>query len=74
MPAPFTTLTGVFKFVGAMNRKRRDLILHKGEHAIAYENKCTLAEVRAVFYQHPIEINKERYLRRELARALLLAR
>lgn len=45
-----------------MNRKHRDLILHKAERAIADENKCTLAEVHAVFDQHPIETRQRAIL------------
>lgn len=37
-----------------MNGKRGELILHKAEHAIAEEHCCSLAEVRAVFDQHPL--------------------
>jgi hypothetical protein len=53
-----------------MSRKRRELILHKAERAIADENRCTLAEVHQIFDQHPLETDKQRFLRRELARAL----
>ncbi len=53
-----------------MNRKRRELILHKAERAIADENKRTLAQVHQIFDQHPLETDKKRFLRPELARAL----
>jgi hypothetical protein len=54
-----------------MDEQHRDLILHKPERAIADDNGCTLDEVLAVLDQHPIEVDRDKYLKRALALQLL---
>ena len=54
-----------------MNQKRRDLILHKRVRRIADDYGCTIAEVHAVLDHHPIEIDRDKYLKRTLALELL---
>jgi hypothetical protein len=53
-----------------MTKKRRQALALKAETAIATEHGMTVDQVNAAFDQHPIETNKDRYLRRQLARAL----
>jgi hypothetical protein len=50
-----------------MDEDRRDLILHKRERRIADEHGCSVADVNAVLDHHPIETNRDQYLRRPLA-------
>ncbi len=52
--------------------QRRDLILHRPESAIAEEFGITLDEVQAILDQHPVEKDRDTYLRRALAQQLLL--
>jgi DNA-binding transcriptional MerR regulator len=54
-----------------MDEKRRDLILHKRVRRIADEHGCSVADVNAVLDHHPIETNRDEYLRRALALELL---
>src|SRR5262245_50960250 len=54
-----------------MNQQHRDLILHKPERAIADDNGCTVDEVHAVLDRHPIEFDRDKYLKRVLAMQLL---
>jgi DNA-binding transcriptional MerR regulator len=54
-----------------MDEKRRDLILHKRVRRIADEHGCSVADVNAVLDHHPIETNRDQYLKRELALELL---
>jgi len=54
-----------------MDEQHRDLILHKPERAIADDHGCTLDEVLAVLDQHPIEVDRDKYLKRALALQLL---
>lgn len=56
----------------AMTQARRDLILHKPERAIAEEFGMTLEEVQQVLDEHPVERDRDSYLRRTLAQQLLL--
>jgi hypothetical protein len=55
-----------------MTQARRDLILHKPERAIAEEFGMTLEEVQQVLDEHPVERDRDSYLRRPLAQQLLL--
>lgn len=54
-----------------MDEKHRDLILHKRVRRIADEHDCSVADVNAVLDHHPIEMNRDEYLRRALALELL---
>ena len=54
-----------------MDQQHRDLILHKPERAIADDNGCTIDEVHAVLDRHPIEVDRDKYLKRALAMQLL---
>jgi hypothetical protein len=54
-----------------MDQQHRDLILCKPERAIADDNGCTIDEVHAVLDRHPIEVDRDRYLKRALAMQLL---
>ena len=54
-----------------MNQQRQDLIIHKRVRRIADDYGCTIAEVHAVLDHHPIEINRDKYLKRTLALELL---
>jgi hypothetical protein len=51
--------------------QHRDLILHKPERAIADDHGCTVDEVHAVLDRHPIEVDRDKYLKRALAMQLL---
>ena len=50
-----------------MNQQRQDLIIHKRVRRIADDYGCTIAEVHAVLDHHPIEIDRDKYLKRTLA-------
>jgi DNA-binding transcriptional MerR regulator len=54
-----------------MDEDRRNLILHKRVQRIADEHGCSVAEVNAVLDHHPIETNRDQYLKRALALELL---
>jgi len=54
-----------------MDQEHRDLILYKPERAIADGNGCTIDEVHAVLDRHPIEVDRDKYLKRALAMQLL---
>ena len=54
-----------------MDHQHRDLILYKPERAIADDHGCTVDEVHAVLDRHPIEIDRDKYLKRALAMQLL---
>ena len=54
-----------------MNQQRQDLIIHKRVRRIADDFGCTIAEVHAVLDRHPIEIDRDKYLKRTLALELL---
>ena len=54
-----------------MDQPHRDLILYKPERAIADDNGCTVDEVQAVLDRHPIEVDRDKYLKRALAMQLL---
>ncbi len=54
-----------------MDQQHRDLILYKPERAIADDHGCTVNEVHAVLDRHPIEIDRDKYLKRALAMQLL---
>jgi hypothetical protein len=55
-----------------MTQTRRDLILHRPERALAEEFGMTLEEVQAILDEHPVEVDRDVYLRRALAQQLLL--
>jgi hypothetical protein len=54
-----------------MDEERRDLILHKRVRRIADEHGCSVADVNFCLDNHPIERNRDEYLRRTLALELL---
>src|SRR5215471_14667898 len=54
-----------------MDRQRHDLIVHKPERRIADDHGCTVDEVHAVLDRHPIEVDRDKYLKRALALQLL---
>jgi DNA-binding transcriptional MerR regulator len=54
-----------------MDEDRRNLILHKRVQRIADEHGCSVAEVNTVLDHHPIETNRDQYLKRALALELL---
>jgi len=54
-----------------MDQQHRDLILHKPQRAIADDNGCTVDEVHALLDRHPIEVDRDKYLKRALAMQLL---
>jgi hypothetical protein len=54
-----------------MDQQHRDLIVHKPERRIAEDHDCTVDEVHAVLDQHPIEVDRDKYLKRALALQLL---
>jgi hypothetical protein len=56
----------------AMTQARRDLILHRPERAIAEEFGMSLEEVQQVLDSHPVEVDRNGYLRRCLAQQLLM--
>lgn len=53
-------------------KHRRDLILHRPERAIADEFGISIEEVQAILDDHPVERDRDTYLRRALAQQLLL--
>ena len=54
-----------------MDQQRHDLIIHRPERRIADDHGCTVDEVYAVLDRHPIEVDRDRYLKRALALQLL---
>jgi sporulation protein YlmC with PRC-barrel domain len=50
-----------------MDQQHRDLIVHKPERRIADDHGCTVEEVHAVLDRHPIEVDRDKYLKRALA-------
>jgi hypothetical protein len=56
-----------------MDERRRDLILHKRVQRIADEHGCSVAEVNTVLDHHPIETNRDEFLRRALALELFIS-
>jgi hypothetical protein len=54
-----------------MAQPPHDLILHKPERALADDAGCTVAEVHKVLDQHPITVDRDKYLKRALAMQLL---
>jgi hypothetical protein len=54
-----------------MDQQHRDLIVHKPERRIADDHGCTVEEVHAVLDRHPIEVDRDKYLKRALAMQLL---
>jgi hypothetical protein len=54
-----------------MDQQHQDLIVHKRVRRIADDFGCTIAEVHAVLDRHPIEIDRDTYLRRTLALELI---
>src|SRR5215831_20872664 len=54
-----------------MDQQPRDLIVHKPERRIAEDYDCTVEEVHAVLDRHPIEVDRDKYLKRALAMQLL---
>jgi hypothetical protein len=55
-----------------MDQNRHHLIVHKRVQRIADDHNCTVAEVNAALDQHPIEVDRDRYLKRALAMQLLM--
>jgi DNA-binding transcriptional MerR regulator len=54
-----------------MDEDRRNLILRKRVRRIADEHGCSVADVNACLDNHPIETNRDEYLKRTLALELL---
>jgi hypothetical protein len=54
-----------------MDERDRDKIIHRVVRRIADDVGCTVAEVNAVLDAHPIEIDRDKYLKRVLALQLL---
>ena len=54
-----------------MDQQHRDLIVYKPERRIADDHGCTVEEVHAVLDRHPIEADRDKYLKRALAMQLL---
>jgi hypothetical protein len=54
-----------------MAQHHRDLILHKRAQRIADDHNCTVDQVNAALDQHPVEIDRDKYLKRALALQLL---
>src|SRR5215472_17567035 len=54
-----------------MDQQHRGLIVYKPERRIADDNGCTVDEVHAVLDRHPMEVDRDRYLKRALAMQLL---
>src|SRR5215467_4132109 len=52
-------------------QQHRDLIVHKPERRIADDHGCTVEEVHEVLDRHPIEVDRDKYLKRALAMQLL---
>jgi hypothetical protein len=65
-------VASVFTARGSVMTKRRDLILHRPEHALAEEHGLTIEEVRATLDMHPVEQDRDRFLKHALAQQLLL--
>jgi hypothetical protein len=53
-------------------KQRRELILHRPERALAEEHGLSLEETLQILDAHPIERDRDTYLRRALAQQLLL--
>jgi hypothetical protein len=53
-------------------KQRREMILHRPEQALAEEFGTTIEEVQAILDAHPVETDRDSYLRRALAQQLLL--
>jgi len=53
-------------------KHRRDLVIYRPERALAEEHGLTLEELLAILDQHPVEVDRDNYLRRALAQQLLL--
>jgi hypothetical protein len=54
-----------------MDQQRQDLIIYKPERRIAEDHGISIDEVHAVLDRHPIELDRDRYLKRQLAMQLL---
>jgi hypothetical protein len=54
-----------------MDEDRRDSILHKRVRRIAEEHNCSVAEVNSALDHHPLETNRDQYLKRSMALELL---
>jgi hypothetical protein len=54
-----------------MNQQHRELIVHKPERRIAEDHGISIDEVHAVLDRHPIEVDRDKYLKRALAMQLL---
>jgi hypothetical protein len=54
-----------------MAERHHDLILHKPERAIADDCNCTIDDVHAIVDHHPIEVDRDQYLKRALALQLV---
>jgi DNA-binding transcriptional MerR regulator len=54
-----------------MDERDQDKIIHRAVRRIADELGCTVAEVNALLDSHPIEVDRDKYLKRVLALQLL---
>ena len=54
-----------------MDQQRQDLIIYKPERRIAEDHGISIDEVHAVLDRHPIEVDRDKYLKRALAMQLL---
>jgi hypothetical protein len=54
-----------------MDERDRDKIIHRVVRRIADDFGCTVAEVNALLDRHPIEVDRDKYLKRVLALQLL---
>jgi hypothetical protein len=54
-----------------MDERDRDKIIHRAVRRIADDLGCTVAEVNALLDCHPIEVDRDRFLKRTLALQLL---
>jgi hypothetical protein len=54
-----------------MDERDQDKIIHRAVRRIADDFGCTVAEVNALLDRHPIEVDRDKYLKRVLALQLL---
>jgi len=54
-----------------MDQQRQDLIIYNPERRIAEDHGISIDEVHAVLDRHPIEVDRDKYLKRALAMQLL---
>jgi hypothetical protein len=56
----------------SVSKQKRDLILHQPERAIAEAHGMTVAQVQAIPRDHPIEQDREKFIRNALKCSLLM--